>query len=188
VCLAGTIFKRFDPAKLFVLVCQDVTERFHLLLSLLFVLVEEMDNSGRLQPNAELLRRCWYIFGAEILIDVTKHAVLAKLNDIRPTVYPRFMRVRPGLHDALGLEKVHACVQLALHGIPLCKVQGCWCLSGAQSTIDMTKHSMLAMLDDSRYPSLVGVSLTGMKIRAHRMLAFRIQSFGCGSKIDLKLT
>lgn len=37
---AGTVFKRFDPAKLFVLVGQDVTERFHLLLSLLFVVVE----------------------------------------------------------------------------------------------------------------------------------------------------
>ncbi len=36
---AGTIFKRFDPSKLFVLVGQDVTERFHLALSLLFVLV-----------------------------------------------------------------------------------------------------------------------------------------------------
>lgn len=36
---AGTIFKRFDASKLFVLVGQDVTERFHLALSLLFVLV-----------------------------------------------------------------------------------------------------------------------------------------------------
>ena len=34
------MFKRFDPAKLFVLVGQDVTERFHLLLSVLFVVVE----------------------------------------------------------------------------------------------------------------------------------------------------
>ena len=40
LCSAGTIFKRFDPAKLFVLVGQDVTERFHLLLSLCFVVVE----------------------------------------------------------------------------------------------------------------------------------------------------
>ncbi len=40
LCCAGTIFKRFDPAKLFVLVGQDVTERFHLLLSLCFVVVE----------------------------------------------------------------------------------------------------------------------------------------------------
>lgn len=55
---------------------------------------QEMDNSGRVGPSPELLRRCGYVFGAEILIDLTKHAVLAKLNDIRPTVYQRFMRVR----------------------------------------------------------------------------------------------
>ena len=57
-------------------------------------LPQEMDNSGSARPNPELLRRCGYIFGAEILIDITKHAVLSKLNDIRPTVYQRFMRVR----------------------------------------------------------------------------------------------
>jgi len=31
--------KRFDSSKLFKLACQDVVERFHLLISLLFVLV-----------------------------------------------------------------------------------------------------------------------------------------------------
>ncbi len=90
---AGTIFKRFDPSKLFILVGQDVTERFHLLLTMVFVAVEEMDNSGLHSPSPELLRRCAYIFGAEIIIDVIKHAVLTKLNDIRPAVYQRFMKV-----------------------------------------------------------------------------------------------
>ena len=55
---------------------------------------QEMDSSGSLNPSRQLLWRCCYIFGAEILIDVTKHAVLAKLNDIRPNVYQRFMKVR----------------------------------------------------------------------------------------------
>ena len=36
---AGTVMKRFDSTKLFKLACQDVVERFHLLISLLFVLV-----------------------------------------------------------------------------------------------------------------------------------------------------
>ena len=31
--------KRFDSTKLFKLACQDVVERFHLLISMLFVLV-----------------------------------------------------------------------------------------------------------------------------------------------------
>ena len=72
---------------------QDVTERFHLLLTMVFVAVEEMDNSGSSAPSLELLRRCTYIFGAEIIIDIIKHAVLTKLNDIRPAVYQRFMKV-----------------------------------------------------------------------------------------------
>ena len=93
VSCAGTIFKRFDPSKLFILVGQDVTERFHLLLTMAFVAVEEMDNAGTAAPSAELLRRCAIIFGAEIVIDVIKHAVLTKLNDIRPAVYQRFMKV-----------------------------------------------------------------------------------------------
>ena len=38
--------KRFDSSKLFKLTCSDIVERFHLLVSLSFVLVEDMDNSG----------------------------------------------------------------------------------------------------------------------------------------------
>ena len=90
---AGTIFKRFDTTKLFVMTCQDVVERFHLCLSLLFVVAEEMDNSSRWWPNASLVWRCAQIFGAEICIDVIKHAVLGKFNEIRPGVYREFTRV-----------------------------------------------------------------------------------------------
>ena len=38
--------KRFYSSKLFKLTCSDIVERFHLLVSLSFVLVEDMDNSG----------------------------------------------------------------------------------------------------------------------------------------------
>ena len=44
-------------------------------------------------PNAELLRRCTYVFAAEMVIDVIKHAVLGKFNEIRPGVYREFMKV-----------------------------------------------------------------------------------------------
>ena len=73
--------------------CQDVVERFHLCLSLAFVLAEEMGSSGRWLPNPFLLSRCAQIFGAEICIDVIKHAVLGKFNEIRPGVYREFTRV-----------------------------------------------------------------------------------------------
>ena len=90
--MTGTVLKRFDPSKLFSLACQDMVERFHLVISLLFVVVEEMDSSGRWRPLPALLWQCGQIFGAEMVIDVVKHAVLGKFNQIRPGVYQEFMK------------------------------------------------------------------------------------------------
>ena len=33
------------------------------------------------------------ILGAEIIIDITKHAVLGKFNDVRPGIYKEYMKV-----------------------------------------------------------------------------------------------
>ena len=93
--LEGTIFKRFDTAKLFTVTCQDVVERFHLGLAMLFVIAEEMDNTTSSLPNMGLIWKCTQIFLAEIVIDVTKHAVLGKFNEIRPGVYREYTRVIP---------------------------------------------------------------------------------------------
>ena len=43
-------------------------ERFHLVVALAFVLVEEMANNGRARPDAALLRTCVYFFSFEIVI------------------------------------------------------------------------------------------------------------------------
>ncbi len=43
-------------------------ERFHLVVALAFVLVEEMANNGRWAPDAGLLRTCAYFFGFEVVI------------------------------------------------------------------------------------------------------------------------
>lgn len=80
---------------------------------LLFCQVEEMDNSGHWLPNQDLLWQCGQIFLAEVAIDVAKHAVVGKFNEIRPGVYREFMKVRlclPGQiiivirHRLLGLQ------------------------------------------------------------------------------------
>lgn len=47
---------------------QDIVERFHLVVALAFVLVEEMANNGRWRPDVGLLRTCAYFFGFEIVI------------------------------------------------------------------------------------------------------------------------
>lgn len=53
--------KRFDSTKLFKLACQDVVERFHLLISLLFVLVS---SQTCLLPacNAALLHHAQFLY------------------------------------------------------------------------------------------------------------------------------
>lgn len=43
-------------------------ERFHLAMSLLFVLVEEMNNSATWRPSAPLLWQCSYFLAAEVVI------------------------------------------------------------------------------------------------------------------------
>ena len=66
--------------------------------------VEEMDNSGHWLPNQDLLWQCGQIFLAEVAIDVAKHAVVGKFNEIRPGVYREFMKV--------GTIPNHSCQQL----------------------------------------------------------------------------
>ena len=90
--IKGTVLKRFDPTKLFILVAQDVVERFHLFIVLAFVLVEELSGAGASTPSARLLGQCGYVLLAEMVIDVVKHAVLCKFNEIRPGVYREFTK------------------------------------------------------------------------------------------------
>lgn len=90
--IKGTVLKRFDPTKLYVLACQDVVERFHLLVVLSFVLVEEMSGTGATVPSRKLLAQCSYVLMGEVVIDVIKHAVLGKFNEIRPGVYREFTK------------------------------------------------------------------------------------------------
>lgn len=90
--IKGTVLKRFDPTKLFVLAGQDIVERFHLFVVFAFVIVEEMVGTGSSRPSSRLLAQCAYVLLAEVVIDVTKHAVLGKFNEIRPGVYREFMK------------------------------------------------------------------------------------------------
>ena len=63
--------------------------------ALMFVVAEEMSNAERATPNSGLLWQCCQILAAEVAIDVLKHAVLGRFNEIRPGVYREFMRVSP---------------------------------------------------------------------------------------------
>jgi len=90
--IKGVVLKRFDPRRLLILSYQDIVERFHLLIALAFVVAEDMAAAGRWAPDRRLLHNCAYFFGFEIIIDVTKHAVVGKFNEVRPGMYREFMR------------------------------------------------------------------------------------------------
>ena len=64
----------------------------------MFVVAEEMSNAERATPSSSLLWQCCQILAAEVAIDVLKHAVLGRFNEIRPGVYREFMRV--GAHQS----------------------------------------------------------------------------------------
>ena len=90
--IKSSVFKRYDSRKLYTLLCADVVERAHLALALLFVLVEASADGSAAgwRPEPLLLARCGHVFAAEVVIDVVKHAVLAKFNELRPGVYREF--------------------------------------------------------------------------------------------------
>ncbi|MEW5313469.1 MAG: hypothetical protein WDW38_005035 [Sanguina aurantia] len=90
--IKSTVFKRWDAQRLSALVFQDVVERCHLLVVMTFVVVEDMESSQSWRPSPSLLWDTGCILGAEVVIDIVKHAVLGNFNDIRPGIYREFMK------------------------------------------------------------------------------------------------
>lgn len=104
--IKGTITKRMDANKIWTLVCLDIVERFHLVAILLFVAVEDMASSANYVPSSATLLDCGRIIGSEVIIDIMKHSVLGKFNDIRPGIYREYMKdVCSSLHGAQS----HSC-------------------------------------------------------------------------------
>ncbi len=71
-------------------------ERFHLVVVLGFVVVEEMDSAATWRPPPDYVRVCGLMVAAEVVIDVVKHAVLGKFSDVRPGIYREFHQVKGG--------------------------------------------------------------------------------------------
>ncbi|EFJ52305.1 hypothetical protein VOLCADRAFT_86592 [Volvox carteri f. nagariensis] len=88
--IKSTVFKKWDSTRIWALVCADAVERFHLLVVLSFVVVEEMDSAGSWLPPHDYLRVCVLMVAAEVVIDIIKHAVLGKFNEVRPGLYREF--------------------------------------------------------------------------------------------------
>ncbi|XRA98190.1 Tapt1/CMV membrane protein receptor [Pycnococcus provasolii] len=89
----GIIFKRMDVNKLWGMACQDVTERFHIFVCFSFVMMEMALRTGSSWAHVnKVVSLGLTIFGTEILVDIIKHSVLGKFNQIRPGVYSEFLK------------------------------------------------------------------------------------------------
>ncbi|XP_012281531.1 protein TAPT1 homolog [Orussus abietinus] len=86
--LKGSVFKKFDKNNLFQLSCNDVRERFHLMMLLLAVSLQTMkEYAWRADRLAVLLPDCIFLLLAEVLVDWVKHAFITRFNELSSTVY-----------------------------------------------------------------------------------------------------
>jgi hypothetical protein len=89
--LRAFVFKKYDAHHLFQLSCADITERFHILLSLTMIFVVALagpeSHSSQLWGEESLVAKAGLIFAGEMLADSMKHAFINKYNAIDASVY-----------------------------------------------------------------------------------------------------
>ena len=93
--IKGYVFKRMDAAKVGQLACQDAVERAHLAACLLVVAAQHVQSAksvtaGLAQPH--LRASVPLVLAVEPLIDIVKHAFMAKFNDVPPAAYAEVAR------------------------------------------------------------------------------------------------
>ncbi|RIB05025.1 eukaryotic membrane protein family-domain-containing protein [Gigaspora rosea] len=110
--IKGSVFKRFEKENLFQLSCSDIVERFQLALFLTVITVRNLiELSGSptspfsILPTSfiplfpamttleTLLTPVIIVFASELMVDWLKHAFITKFNQIRPSIYDRYIDI-----------------------------------------------------------------------------------------------
>ncbi|KAF9987173.1 hypothetical protein BGZ65_004815 [Modicella reniformis] len=110
--IKGSVFKKFEKENLFQLSCSDIVERFQLSVFVAIITVRNLVELSASPPSpfsvypqsfvplfssmtavARLLTPCFLVLGCETLVDWLKHAFITKFNQIRPSVYGRFVDI-----------------------------------------------------------------------------------------------
>ncbi|KAF9972520.1 hypothetical protein BGZ73_004340 [Actinomortierella ambigua] len=110
--IKASVFKRFEKENLFQLSCSDIVERFQLSVFMTIIALRNLVELSASPPSpfsifpqsfvplfssmttvARLLTPCLLVLGCETLVDWLKHAFITKFNQIRPTVYGRFVDI-----------------------------------------------------------------------------------------------
>ncbi|XP_015792413.1 protein TAPT1 homolog [Tetranychus urticae] len=86
--LKGMVFKKFEKNNLFQMSCNDVKERFHLLIILIVVVIQTMKEYNWEEKHFWILMPyCFYIFISEFAVDWVKHCFVTRFNDISHEIY-----------------------------------------------------------------------------------------------------
>ena len=89
--LKGMVFKKFEKNNLFHMSCNDVKERFQLLIILSVVIVQTMKELNWVEDEFwNICYDCGYVFFAEFLVDWVKHAFVTRFNEISSDVYQHY--------------------------------------------------------------------------------------------------
>ncbi|KAK3813411.1 MAG: eukaryotic membrane protein family-domain-containing protein [Benniella sp.] len=110
--IKGSVFKKFEKENLFQLSCSDIVERFQLSVFVAIITIRNLVELSASPPSpfsvypqsfvplfssmtavARLLTPCLLVLGCETLVDWLKHAFITKFNQIRPSVYGRFVDI-----------------------------------------------------------------------------------------------
>jgi hypothetical protein len=92
------------------LACQDAVERAHLAVYLAFICAQHVEASGSARAgllHANLRLAAPLVLATEPLIDLLKHAFMAKFNDIGPDVYGGMLRELAGRAARVQAHEAH---------------------------------------------------------------------------------
>ncbi|KAG0097916.1 hypothetical protein BGZ93_001661 [Podila epicladia] len=80
--IKGSVFKKFEKENLFQLSCSDIVERFQLSVFVTIITIRNLVELSAAPPSP-----------FSTLVDWLKHAFITKFNQIRPSVYGRFIDI-----------------------------------------------------------------------------------------------
>eukprot|EP01023_Acetabularia_acetabulum_P061364 TRINITY_DN7411_c0_g1_i1.p1 TRINITY_DN7411_c0_g1~~TRINITY_DN7411_c0_g1_i1.p1 ORF type:complete len:631 (+),score=53.55 TRINITY_DN7411_c0_g1_i1:43-1935(+) len=113
--IKGTVFKKWNETRLEQMALMDVLERWHLGISMIFVVVEHMKmneaaggaQGGSWRSMVQIQQDVIKIYGAEVFIDVVKHSVLAKFNNVNPGMYREYIFKLCGQAETFQSHNIH---------------------------------------------------------------------------------
>lgn len=88
--IKSNVFKRVSKENLHKMAYYDTVERFHITAYIIFVLAQNILEAENAWVWSFAMNACM-IWCCEILVDVIKHAFLAKFNEIKPSAYSEFL-------------------------------------------------------------------------------------------------